>query len=459
MAATREPVHTHPAVRNTPFTRRYGLCPLQIKESFMRSHATVSRGLSAALLVTMALSLTACFDDKDKQAASQTPPPLVGTMELRKENVPLQSTYMGQTLGYLSVEVRAQISGILKRRFFKEGDYVYQGQTLFEIDPASAQAALDQAKAQLTVAQTEYANAQREWNRIQPLYSRNAVSQKDRDTAKAAFDSARAQVASAQARVNEAQIQLDYTNVVAPISGYTSLAARDEGDLITLDSQGSLLTTINQTDPMYVTFAIPSADMMRMKRLTAQGKAKLSTEGTPARLTMLEGGTYPYPGFVTFVDTQVEPQTSVVRARAQFPNPESSLLPGQYASVTIGGTMLVDVIMIPQTAVMNTAQGTMVYTVGKDGTATLTPVKLGEIFGNEFIVDEGLESGSVVVVEGTNKVRPGSPVQGKPVPRPSRETALPTPDSITPPEGGAGETTLTALPEDENAGSGKTQAE
>ena len=137
MAATREPVHTHPAVRNTPFTRRYGLCPLQIKESFMRSHATVSRGLSAALLVTMALSLTACFDDKDKQAASQTPPPLVGTMELRKENVPLQSTYMGQTLGYLSVEVRAQISGILKRRFFKEGDYVYQGQTLFEIDPAS----------------------------------------------------------------------------------------------------------------------------------------------------------------------------------------------------------------------------------------------------------------------------------------------------------------------------------
>ncbi len=447
MAATREPVHTHPAVRNTPFTRRYGLCPLQIKESFMRSHATVSRGLSAALLVTMALSLTACFDDKDKQAASQTPPPLVGTMELRKENVPLQSTYMGQTLGYLSVEVRAQISGILKRRFFKEGDYVYQGQTLFEIDPASAQAALDQAKAQ------------REWNRIQPLYSRNAVSQKDRDTAKAAFDSARAQVASAQARVNEAQIQLDYTNVVAPISGYTSLAARDEGDLITLDSQGSLLTTINQTDPMYVTFAIPSADMMRMKRLTAQGKAKLSTEGTPARLTMLEGGTYPYPGFVTFVDTQVEPQTSVVRARAQFPNPESSLLPGQYASVTIGGTMLVDVIMIPQTAVMNTAQGTMVYTVGKDGTATLTPVKLGEIFGNEFIVDEGLEPGSVVVVEGTNKVRPGSPVQGRPVPRPSRETALPTPDSITPPEGGAGETTLTALPEDENAGSGKTQAE
>ena len=121
--------------------------------------------------------------------------------------------------------------------------------------------------------------------------------------------------------------------------------------------------------------------------------------------------------------------------------------------------MLVDVIMIPQTAVMNTAQGTMVYTVGKDGTATLTPVKLGEIFGNEFIVDEGLEPGSVVVVEGTNKVRPGSPVQGRPVPRPSRETALPTPDSITPPEGGAGETTLTALPEDENAGSGKTQAE
>ena len=426
----------------------------------MRSQVTISRGVCAALLVTLTFSLTACFEEKDKQAAPQTPPPLVGTLELKKENVPLQATHMGQTLGYLSVEVRAQTSGILKRRFFKEGDYVYQGQTLFEIDPASAQAALDQAKAQLTVAQTEYANAQREWNRIQPLYARNAVSQKDRDTAKAAYDSAKAQVASAQARVNEAQIQLDYTNVVAPISGFTSLAARDEGDLITMDSQGSLLTTINQTDPMYVTFAIPSADMMRMKRLVAQGKAKVSTEGTPARLAMLEGGVYQYPGFVTFVDTQVEPQTSVIRARAQFPNPESSLLPGQYASVTISGTSLEDVIMVPQTAVMNTAQGTMVYTVGKDNVATLTPVTLGDIFGSEFIVTEGLEPGTVIVVEGTNKVRPGAPIQGKPVQRPSRELALPTPDSVAmPPSDDKSEVTLTDLPEMENAGNGKTQAE
>ena len=426
----------------------------------MRSQVTISRGVCAALLVTLTFSLTACFEEKDKQAAPQTPPPLVGTLELKKENVPLQATYMGQTLGYLSVEVRAQTSGILKRRFFKEGDYVYQGQTLFEIDPASAQAALDQAKAQLTVAQTEYANAQREWNRIQPLYARNAVSQKDRDTAKAAYDSAKAQVASAQARVNEAQIQLDYTNVVAPISGFTSLAARDEGDLITMDSQGSLLTTINQTDPMYVTFAIPSADMMRMKRLVAQGKAKVSTEGTPARLAMLEGGVYQYPGFVTFVDTQVEPQTSVIRARAQFPNPESSLLPGQYASVTISGTSLEDVIMVPQTAVMNTAQGTMVYTVGKDNVATLTPVTLGDIFGSEFIVTEGLEPGTVIVVEGTNKVRPGAPIQGKPVQRPSRELALPTPDSVAmPPSDDKSEVTLNDLPEMENAGNGKTQAE
>lgn len=240
---------------------------------------------------------------------------------------------------------------------------------------------------------------------------------------------------------------MDYTNVVAPISGFTSLAARDEGDLITMDSQGSLLTTINQTDPMYVTFAIPSADMMRMKRLVAQGKAKVSTEGTPARLAMLEGGVYQYPGFVTFVDTQVEPQTSVIRARAQFPNPESSLLPGQYASVTISGTSLEDVIMVPQTAVMNTAQGTMVYTVGKDNVATLTPVTLGDIFGSEFIVTEGLEPGTVIVVEGTNKVRPGAPIQGKPVQRPSRELALPTPDSVAmPPSDDKSEVTLTDLP-------------
>ena len=377
----------------------------------MRSQVTISRGFCAALLVTLTFSLTACFEEKDKQAAPQTPPPLVGTLELKKENVPLQATYMGQTLGYLSVEVRAQTSGILKRRFFKEGDYVYQGQTLFEIDPASAQAALDQAKAQLTVAQTEYANAQREWNRIQPLYARNAVSQKDRDTAKAAYDSAKAQVASAQARVNEAQIQLDYTNVVAPISGFTSLAARDEGDLITMDSQGSLLTTINQTDPMYVTFAIPSADMMRMKRLVAQGKAKVSTEGTPARLAMLEGGVYQYPGFVTFVDTQVEPQTSVIRARAQFPNPDGKLLPGLFVNARVIMGEDPQAILVPQKSVLRDLKGNPYVYVLKDGKAERRSITLSRAIDTNWYVTDGLKLGEKVILNGVNNVRNGMSVK------------------------------------------------
>ena len=150
------------------------------------------------LCLALAVATAGCSDDKKTtESAAQMPPPVVAAMEIVPENVPLQSTYMGQTMGYLSATVSAQVGGILKQRTYKEGDYVTKGQVLFEIDPASYQAALDQAQGQLTMAQTQYSNAKREYDRILPLYARNAVSQRDRDNAQAAYDSARAQVESA----------------------------------------------------------------------------------------------------------------------------------------------------------------------------------------------------------------------------------------------------------------------
>ena len=233
--------------------------------------------------LALAVAAAGCSDDKKTmESTAQMPPPVVAVMEIVPENVPLQSTYMGQTMGYLSATVSAQVGGILKQRTYKEGDYVAKGQVLFEIDPASYQAALDQAQGQLTMAQTQYNNAKREYDRILPLYARNAVSQRDRDNAQAAYDSARAQVESAKASVEQAQIQLGYTKVVAPISGYTSSESVTEGNLI---SPGTPLTTINQTDPMYVNFSIPSAEMRMTKRLEAEKRARTTIRDADAPST------------------------------------------------------------------------------------------------------------------------------------------------------------------------------
>lgn len=403
----------------------------------------------ALLCLAVGVVTSACSDDKSAaDSAAQVPPPVVATMEIVPENVPVQSTYMGQTAGHLSATVSAQVGGILKRRTYREGDYVTRGQVLFEIDPASYQAALDQAQGQLTMAQTQYNNAKREYDRILPLYSRNAVSQRDRDNAQAAYDSARAQVETARASVEQAQIQLGYTKVVAPISGYTSSESVTEGNLI---APGTPLTTINQTDPMYVNFSIPSSEMRMAKRLVAERRATMTMQEAYASMQMLEDERYLPIGKVSFVDTKVDPGTSAVHARAWFPNPEGSLMPGQYAAVTISGMTLIDAMMVPQNAVLQTAQGTMVYVVDKENKAQLIPVRLGEVFGNEFLLNGGLEPGTTIVVEGINKVRPGSPITPRPLPRPARQKPLSSPDSISMPETGGPDLPSPARPAEEKS--------
>lgn len=371
---------------------------------------------------------------KEPVQETQLPPPLVSVMEVTRENVPVTAYYMGQTMGYLSVEVRAQVPGILKKRLYKEGDYVNQGQLLFEIDPATAEASLEQAKARLAQSEAQYSNAKRELDRIIPLYQRNAVSQRDRDQAQAAFDSAKATMESSQAAVREAEIQLGYTKVKAPISGYTSSQTRNEGNLITLDAQGSLLTTINQTDPMYVAFAISSSEVMLLRRMAIEGKAEEMREGAPVSLTLIDGGEYPWEGVISVIDTQIDPYTSTLRVRAEFPNPKGVLLPGQFASVSVGGSSLLNAVLIPQKAVLQSAKGPMVYVVDAENKANLTPIKFSDTFGAYFYIEEGIKPGDKIVVDGVNKIVPGQVVNPQLLPPVQHAQPLTTPDSIITPQ-------------------------
>ncbi len=369
-------------------------------------------------MLTFSLFLTACSGEKEQGPPPPTP---VVVYEVKKTNLPVVTTYMGKALGFLSVEVRAQIPGILLKKFYKEGDFVKQGQLLFEIDPSQAQAAYNQAKAMLAQANSSFQNSKKEWDRIRPLYAKNAVSQRDRDQAEAQFLNAKANLDAATAAANDAQIQLGYTKVTAPISGYTSLDARNEGNLISLDAQGSLLTVINQTDPMYVSFSFSGSEISKYKRLVREGKAIVSNEGATAKINMADGSPYPYEGKVSFVDTQINALTNSLQARAEFPNPNGELIPNMFTTVSVSRAELVDVLLIPQKAILQTAQGSMVYVLNADSTVSLKPVTLGDNVSNYFMIEGGISEGDKVVTEGIVKIYPNAKVQAMPEKAPEKE--------------------------------------
>lgn len=361
------------------------------------------------------LSLTGGCKSDDKTQAASLPPPLVGVMTVEARNVPITYTYVGQTEGSRAVEVRAQVSGILMRRAYDEGAYVKQGQLLFEIEPDTYKAALRQAKGAMEQAQAKFTQAKQDLNRVLPLYAKNAVSQKDRDDAQAAYNSAKADLDSAKATVNEAEIKLSYAYVTAPVSGDTSREYHTVGNLITAGSQdSSLLTVINQNNPIYANFAIPSPQFMRIRVLLRE--RRLKAENAVAELALADGSVYETLGKINFVDKAVNATTSVVAARAEFANPDLFVLPGQFVRVSIKGMELVNAILIPQQAVIQTQKGSMVVVVDKDNKVEMRAVDLGDNYGDGFLLNKGLQPGERIITEGSNKAIPGQPVRIKEAP-------------------------------------------
>ena len=359
-------------------------------------------------LAGLSFCLAACDGEKEKAGqALQVPPPLVSVVEMERQDVPLYSVFMGQTAGSLSAAVKPQVTGILQARLFAEGAKVEGGAPLFKIDPAPFKASLDQAKGQLASAQSRFENARRENTRVQKLYKVNAVSQQERDSARASFHSAKADVESARASVDEARIRLGYTDVVAPLSGWASREVSTIGSLV---SPESVLTYINQNDPMDVLFAVPSAELSAMREMEAKGRARSYGQGSQAYLRLQDGTEYQIPGEVIFLDTQVDSATNAVRAKARFSNPQGLLLPGQFAAVRVGGASLIKALMLPQAAIMQTEGGPAVYVLDAEGRAIRKLVQLGSAFGAEFLVEGGLEEGQKVIVQGQDKVKPGQKV-------------------------------------------------
>ena len=381
---------------------------------------------------------------------------------IEPKSIPVSFEYVGQALGSKEVEVRARVGGILEKRLFKEGAPVKAGQTLFIIDPKPYEAQAASAEADLAKAQAQLAQAQREAARLKPLVEKKAVGQKEYDDAVSTSELAAAAVKAADANLRTARLNLGYTRVVAPINGLSSRATKSEGSLVTVGSD-SLLTTISQTDPIWVQFNVAENEKLRIERAVAEKKLKWpKDEDMDVTVKLADGSTLPRKGHINFADTRINTQTGTYETRAEFANPDNALRSGQFVRVTLNGPTRLNAIAVPQAAVLDGPQGKFVYVAGKDkdgkDVALPKPVQLGEwVTGggsNLWIAESGLAAGDKVIVDGIAKIMmPGQPIKlgataptpaagaitnapGGAVPQPpAKEPTQQGPTSSAPPEG------------------------
>jgi membrane fusion protein (multidrug efflux system) len=375
------------------------------------------------ILLTAAALLVAC--GKEGTAPGGAPPAVpVHIVKVEPRSVPLVFDIVGQVEGSKQVEVRARVSGILVKQFYREGDPVKEGAPLFEIDRAPLEVALAQAKGQLAQATAQVAQAQREETRLKPLVADRAVSRKEYDDATSGRQLAEASIQQANAAVRQAELNLSYTGVAAPVSGISGRAERSIGTLITTDAAGSLLTTINQLSPIWVRFSLAETDLAKLP----SGRVSRASP-VDVQLLLPGGALYPVKGRLNFAATAIDPRLGTQQLRAEFDNPREQLLPGQFVTVRIAAGQRDNVFLVPQAAVVQTEKASLVFAVDAEGKAQARPVKTGDWIGSDWAITSGLNAGDRVIVDNLLKVRPGvavteaPPAAAAPAPGPAAKSA------------------------------------
>ncbi|RZT38437.1 efflux RND transporter periplasmic adaptor subunit [Cupriavidus agavae] len=371
------------------------------------------RGVAAAAAATVAaLALSACGDKAPQGGAM--PPPEVGVVTVTPSTVSVINELPGRLEGVRTAEVRARVEGIVLSRNYTEGGEVKAGQVLFRIDPAPYQAQLASARAQLERAEANAVSARQKAERYKPLVAVNAVSKQEYDEAVAAAGQANADIASAKAAVTTAQINLGYTTVTAPISGRVGRALVTEGALVG-KGEATKLTTVEQVDPIWVTFTQPASEVARLRAAIASGQVKGVNGGARVHLfPEASDKEYSATGKLLFTDMTVDPTTGAITLRAEFPNPKRELLSGTFVRVKIEQGVDENALTVPQRALIRSAQGASVMVVGADGKVAAVPVKAPQAIDDRWLVTEGLKGGEKVIVEGLQKVQPGAPAKAVP---------------------------------------------
>jgi membrane fusion protein (multidrug efflux system) len=368
----------------------------------------------ACAALTLAV-LGAC--GKKDAAPGAPPPPKVSVVTVAPASVTLTSELPGRTEASRIAEVRARTAGIVLKRVFTEGGDVKAGEVLFRIDPASFQASFDSAQAAVAKADANLAQADLKVKRYKPLLAAQAVSQQEYDDAVTAQKQAAADLATAKAARTNAGLTLGYATVTAPISGRISRALVTEGALVG-QGEATPMATVQQLDPIYVTITQSSTELLKLRRALADGKLKSAGGGSKseARVSLVteDGQTYPQKGKLLFADVSVDQNTGSVSMRAEFPNPNRTLLPGMYVRARLEQGVNEAAITVPQQAVVRTQDGASVLIVDSENKVVSQPITATANEGQNWVVSSGLKGGERIIVEGFQKAKPGLAVTPQP---------------------------------------------
>jgi membrane fusion protein (multidrug efflux system) len=373
--------------------------------------------LSSALLVT---SLTGC--EKAQQSAPKgMKPAAVSVMNMTTQSVPFSIELPATLSGAKEVEIRAQVSGILQARNFREGDKVTAGQSLFSLDAKTYAAETAKSKADLNAARVRLKQAQREVNRIEPLRAKNSISQRELDNAISSVDISLADVKSMQANLDQAQLRLDYTKVTSPVTGIVGRELVSEGTYVS--GPEVLLTQLTQIDPIRVRFGLSEREQLKMRNDAAAGSLTLPKEGKwKTKIKLFDGSLHPQIGQVNFSDIRINANTGTSELQAITPNPNFTLRPGQFVRILLEGAVRENAFVVPQRAVLDNGLGKFVYVMAKNdkgvAVALPAPVVVGEWvteakdIENGWIIRKGLKIGDQVIIDGMARIFfPGMPIR------------------------------------------------
>ena len=383
-------------------------------------------GGGAVALIVIGLIVGAIPPHKHAQAAPRSVPE-VQVVQVQQQDVPIIYEWIGTLDGLVNADVRAQVTGYLLIQGYQEGSFVKKGQLLFQIDPRPFKATLDQAEGQLAQAKAQLSNAEAVQGRTEldvkrytPLAKEQAAPQQDLDNAvqnnlaaTASVETAKAQIKTSQAAVETARINLEFTRLVAPIDGIVGQAQLQVGALV--GPAAGPVTSVSTVDPIKVYFTVGEPQYLAFrKRFPTEASTRADQKTLRIELVLADGSTYPHLGSFDFADRQVNESTGTIRIAALFPNPNNILRPGGFAKVRVFVDVQHDALLVPQRAVSELQGSYQVAVVDSDNRIGVRPVTVGVQTDNRWVISDGLKPGDLVVVEGTQKVRPGMQVNPKP---------------------------------------------
>ena len=355
--------------------------------------------------------LNGCENTKENDSQNISEIPLeVNTYEVKLNDIPVSMEYPAKIKSMQQVNVVAKVNGTLEKKNFTEGNFVKKEEVLYQIDSTRYEALMQEALADVEMKTATLKQATREWERVKILFEQDSTSQKDRDSALSAYETAQASLKASQANLKKAQIDLGYTKVKAPISGFTSLNKQDLGSYVGSTNESMILTTITQTNPIYVEFSLPDIEFLKKRFIINDGNwNNISQTKLQVSIIFSDGLIYEEKGTLDFIDSFVDNETSTVKARATFENPKNDLISGLFVKIRIDGLIYKNAISIPQISLLQDTTGAFVY-IAKDNQAIRTPVKIENISKDTYIINDGLNEGDIVITNNLTKLKSGSPI-------------------------------------------------